>query len=86
MSRATAAAHPRTLLGAAWAMLQPAVDEQGQHLQAQAACLLGDYQHARRLWEALAQVGDSQALARLGWLTQRVQQEAGAFSDPRYLR
>ena len=61
-----AAAHPRTLLGAAWAMLQPAADAQGQHLQAHAACLLGDYQRAQRLWEALAQDGDGEALAH--WL------------------
>lgn len=66
-----AAAHPRTLLGAAWAMLQPAVDVQSQHLQAHAACLLGDYQRARRLWESLAQDGDGEALEQLVLLARR---------------
>ena len=77
-----AAVHPRTLLGAARAMLQPAADVQGQHLHAQAACLLGDYERARRLWEALACTGDSEALVRLAQLAQRGGVR-GAFSDPR---
>ncbi|SEA82178.1 hypothetical protein [Acidovorax soli] len=81
-----AAVHPRTLLGAARAMLQPAVDERDQHLQAQAACLLGDYQSARRLWEALAQNGDGEALERLLQLAQRGPREAAALSGPRYPR
>ena len=66
-----AATHPHTVLGAAWAMLQPAADAQGQHLQAHAACLLGDYQHARLLWERLAQSGDGEAQLHLGQLAQR---------------
>ena len=72
MSWAMAATHPRTLLGAAWAMLQPAADAQGQHLQAHAACLLGDYQRARLLWERLAQSGDGEALEQLAQLALRV--------------
>ena len=72
MSRAMAATHPHTVLGAAWAMLQPAADTQGQHLQAHAACLLGDYQRARRLWEGLAQSGDGEALEQLAQLALRV--------------
>ena len=68
-------------------MLQPATDVPGQRLQAQAACLLGDYQRARRLWEALAQGGDSEALAQLLQLAQRGPHEAGAaVSGPRYPR
>ena len=78
-----AIAHPCTLLGAARALLQPAADVQGQHLQAQAACLLGDYERAHRLWEALAHGGDREALARLEELAQR---GAQAFSGPRYPR
>jgi len=78
--------HPRTLLGAAWAMLQPAVDVQGQHLQAHAACLLGDDQRARRVWEALAQEGDDEALQQLNRLARRRPGEASALSDPRYPR
>ncbi|MCE1251219.1 MAG: hypothetical protein LWW82_10915 [Comamonadaceae bacterium] len=70
---AMAGAHPRTLLGAAWAMLQPAADVEGQHLQAHAACRLGDYQRARRLWEALAQDGDGEALEQLVQLARRAQ-------------
>lgn len=62
---AMAGPHPRTLLGAAWAMLQPAADARGRHQQAHAACLLGDYQRARRLWEALAQDGDAEAQEHL---------------------
>ena len=57
MSPAVAAPHPRTLLGAARAMLQPPSEAQDLHLQAQAACLLGDYPRARQLWELLAQQG-----------------------------
>ena len=71
MSWAVAATHPHTVLGAAWAMLQPAADAQGQHLQAHAACLLGDYQRARLLWERLAQSGDGEAQLHLGQLAQR---------------
>ena len=37
MSRAMAATHPHTVLGAAWAMLQPAADAQGQQSQMQGA-------------------------------------------------
>ena len=81
-----AAAHPCTLLGAARALLQPATDALGQHLQAQAACLLGDYARAHRLWDALARNGDSEAHAQLARLGQRGQYEAEAFSDPRYPR
>lgn len=66
-----AALHPRTLLGAAWVMLQPAVDAQAQHLQAHAACRLGDYQRARRLWEALAQDDDGEAQKQLLQLARR---------------
>ena len=51
--------------------LQPAADAQGQHLQAHAACLLGDYQRARLLWERLAQSGDGEAQLHLGQLAQR---------------
>ncbi len=82
------AVHPRTLLGAARVTLQPAADVRGRHLQAQAACLLGDYERARCLWEALAQDGDRQALARLAELARRGQACAAApvFSGPRYLR
>ena len=83
MSCAVATAHPRTLLGAAWAMLQPSADAQGQHQQAQAACLLGNYERAHRLWEALAHGGDREALARLAELAQR---GAPVFSGPRYPR
>lgn len=79
---AMTAAHPRTLLGAAWAMLQPAADAQGRHLQAHAACLLGDYQSARRLWEALAQDGDGEARERLVQLAR----QAPGFSGPRCRR
>ncbi|MBS0509395.1 MAG: hypothetical protein JSR53_18640 [Proteobacteria bacterium] len=68
MNGAGAQQHPRTVLGAAWAMLQPAEGAPQQHLQAQAACLLGDYQRARSLWEALAQSGDGEALRRLAQL------------------
>ena len=71
MSWAVAATHPHTVLGAAWAMLQPAADGQGQHLQAHAACLLGDYQRARLLWERRAQSGDGEAQLHLGQLAQR---------------
>ena len=70
MNGVNAQQHPRTVLGAAWAMLQPAADASGLHLHAKAACLLGDYQRARRLWEALAQSGDGEAqkrLAQQGW-------------------
>ena len=81
-----AAPHPRTLLGAAWAMLQPAADAQGQHLQAHAACLLGDYQRAQRLWQALAHSGDAEAMHQLHRLAQGRWGEAGALSDPRYPR
>ena len=75
-----AIAHPCTLLGAARALLQPTADAQGQHLQAQAACLLGNYERAHRLWEALAHGGDREALARLAELAQR---GAPVFSGPR---
>lgn len=68
MSGACAQQHPRTVLGAAWAMLQPAADVSELHLHAQAACLLGDHQRARRLWEALAQSGDDEAQRRLAQL------------------
>ena len=78
MSHAVAAPHPRTLLGAARAMLQPASEAQDLHLQAQAACLLGDYPRARQLWELLAQQGDGEALAQLVQLAQR---EAGALTE-----
>ena len=78
-----AAAHPCTLLGAARALLQPATDALGQHQQAQAACLLGNYERAHRLWEALAHGGDREALARLAELAQR---GAPVFSGPRYPR
>ncbi|MBS0467411.1 MAG: hypothetical protein JSS31_01925 [Proteobacteria bacterium] len=60
--------HPRTVLGAAWAMLQPAADASELRLHAQAACLLGDHQRARRLWELLAQRGDGEAQQRLAQL------------------
>lgn len=60
--------HPRTLLGAAWAMLQPAHDASELRLHAQAACLLGDHQRAHRLWELLAQGGDGEARQRLAQL------------------
>lgn len=75
MSHAVAAPHPRTLLGAARAMLQPASEAQDLHLQAQAACLLGDYPRARQLWELLAQQGDGEALVQLA------QREAGALTE-----
>lgn len=75
MSPAVAAPHPRTLLGAARAMLQPASEAQDLHLQAQAACLLGDYPRARQLWELLAQQGDGEALVQLA------QREAGALTE-----
>ena len=78
-----AAVHPCTLLGAARALLQPATDALGQHQQAQAACLLGNYERAHRLWEALAHGGDREALARLAELAQR---GAPIFSGPRYPR
>ena len=78
-----AAVHPCTLLGAARALLQPATDALGQHQQAQAACLLGNYERAHRLWEALAHGGDREALARLAELAQR---GAPVFSGPRYPR
>lgn len=68
MSRACAQQHPRTVLGAAWTMLQPAAEVSELHLHAQAACLLGDYQRARRLWEALAQRGDEEARKLLAQL------------------
>ncbi|WP_367067508.1 hypothetical protein [Oryzisolibacter sp. LB2S] len=70
--------HPRTLLGAALAMLEPAVDAQGRHLQAHAACLLGDYPRARRLWEALAQEGDDEAMAQLTRLARLARGVGGA--------
>lgn len=79
--------HPRTVLGAARAMLQPAADAHGQHLHAQAACLLGDYQRARSLWEALAQGGDGEAMRQLARLAQQAQRgfvEPRIVSDPRY--
>lgn len=75
MSHAVAAPHPRTLLGAARAMLQPPSEAQDLHLQAQAACLLGDYPRARQLWELLAQQGDGEALVQLA------QREAGALTE-----
>ena len=75
MSPAVAAPHPRTLLGAARAMLQPPSEAQDLHLQAQAACLLGDYPRARQLWELLAQQGDGEALVQLA------QREAGALTE-----
>ena len=75
MSPAVAAPHPRTLLGSARAMLQPASEAQDLHLQAQAACLLGDYPRARQLWELLAQQGDGEALVQLA------QREAGALTE-----
>ena len=78
MSHAVAAPHPRTLLGAARAMLQPASEAQDLRLRAQAACLLGDYPRARQLWELLAQQGDGEALAQLVQLAQR---EAGALTE-----
>ena len=78
-----AIAHPCTLFAAARALLQPTADAQGQHLQAQAACLLGNYERAHRLWEALAHGGDREALARLAELAQR---GAPVFSGPRYPR
>lgn len=81
MSPAVAAPHPRTLLGAARAMLQPASEAQDLHLQAQAACLLGDYPRARQLWAALAQEGDGEALAQLVQLVQLAQREAGALTE-----
>ena len=81
MSCAVATAHPRTLLGAAWAMLQPSADAQGQHLQAHAACLLGDHQRARGLWETLARGGDDEARRQLDRLA-----EWHALNGPRYPR
>ncbi len=60
--------HPRTVLGAAWAMLQPAADASELRLHAQTACLLGDHQRARRLWALLAQGGDGEAQQRLAQL------------------
>lgn len=61
----SAVAHPCTLLGAARALLQPAGNAQERHLQAEAACLLGDHARAQRLWTLLARDGDVQAQARL---------------------
>ena len=48
---------------------------------ASAACLLGDHQRARGLWEALARGGDDEARRQLDRLAER-----HAFSDPRYPR
>jgi hypothetical protein len=65
MNTAAPSPHPCTLLGAARAVLEPADDAHHLRLKALAAGRLGYQLEAHRLWEALAQAGDTEAVAQL---------------------
>ncbi len=81
---AAAMQHPRTLLGAAYLALAPARDAPGLRLKAEAACALGYYSQARRLWETMARAGDAEALRQLARLAERGlgEEEGGSRTRP----
>ncbi|WP_137921780.1 SEL1-like repeat protein [Hydrogenophaga sp. 2FB] len=75
--------HPRTLLGAALALLSSVGeardngrgdglrDPAAGHYRAHAEFKMGRYAQAREVWEALARAGDGEALFNLGTLAEQ---------------
>lgn len=84
--------HPRTLLGAALAVLSSvgqAPDSRRAewlrnpamgHYKAHAECRMGRYAEAREVWETLAEAGSGDALFHLGLLAEE------GLGEPRNLR
>ena len=82
MNTEIAMTHPRTLMGAALALLSCAGDARDNgrgdwqsdpargHYRAHAEFKMGRYAQARAVWEALAEAGDGEALFQLGTLAE----------------